>query len=390
MDEPGRGSTAASREVVGVMAKMGVIGFGGPAAHLALMRDETVVKRQWVTEQEFVDLVGSASVLPGPTSTQVSMLLGKRRAGWAGLVVGGACFILPAMVIVLGLAVAYDRWGTTVAAAGLLYGIKPVVIAIVVVALWSLLRTAIHGRVVLAIGAAAACVVFLANGNALLALLGVAVVVTLVDNRRRLGGRAPVLFVPPGDGDAASARLRPAPSLVAVFLEFLKLGCVVFGSGYVLLAFLRGDLVTGQHWITNRQLLDAVAVGQFTPGPVFTTATFIGYLVGGVGGALLATFGIFLPSFVMMTALAPVVPRLRRSPWTSAALDGCNAAALGLMAGVSVDLGPERDRRPAHRRARARRVARAVAPEGELGRAARGRWDRRPRARVGLTSPHAE
>lgn len=333
----GPGDDSPLREVVGVMSKLGIIGFGGPAAHLALMRQEAVVKHQWVSEQEFLDLVGSASALPGPTSTQVSMLLGKRRAGWAGLIIGGCCFIVPAMLIVLGLAIAYEHWGTTVGAGGLLYGVKPVVIAIVAHALWSLVRTAVHGRLLLALGAVLTGAIYLVNGNALLALLGVALVVMLVDNRRRLRA-GPATFLPVfalGSG----VRIRHAPRLVEIFLEFLKLGCVVFGSGYVLLAFLRGDLVTGYHWITTRQLLDAVAVGQFTPGPVFTTATFVGYLVGGFGGALLATLGIFLPSFVMMMVLAPVVPRLRRSPWTSAALDGCNAAAIGLMAGVGVDLG---------------------------------------------------
>ncbi len=318
------------------MAKLGVIGFGGPAAHLALMRQAAVVERAWLTEPEFLDLVGAASVLPGPTSTQVSMLLGKRRAGWPGLIVGGCCFIVPAVLIVLGLAVAYEHWGTTVAGSGLLYGLKPVVIAIVAHALWSLMRTAVRGRVVLAVGALLALGVYLAGANALLALVGVAVVVMVFDNCRLPGSSLPALLplaVRAGGG------VRHSPKLVEIFLEFLKLGCVVFGSGYVLLAFLRGDLVTHHHWLTTRQLLDAVAVGQFTPGPVFTTATFVGYLLGGLGGALLATFAIFMPSFVMMSALAPLIPRLRRSPWTSSALDGLNAGAIGLMAGVSLDLG---------------------------------------------------
>ncbi len=344
-DEAGPRPEPASsglREVVAVMAKLGVIGFGGPAAHLALMRDEAVVKRAWVSEQEFLDLVGAASALPGPTSTQVSMLLGKRRAGWAGLIVGGSCFILPAMLIVLGLAVAYEHWGTTVGATGVLYGIKPVVIAIVAQAVWSLSRTAVHGRVLLATCGFATGAVYLAGGNVLFALVGVAVFVMLVDNRRRLASGLPA-FLPvavlPAAVVGSGARVRPSPRLLELLFEFLKLGFVVFGSGYVLLAFLRRDLVTDYHWISTRQLLDAVAVGQFTPGPVFTTATFVGYLVGGFGGALVATLGIFVPSFVMMTLLAPLVPRLRRLPWTSSALDGLNAAAVGLMVGVGIDLG---------------------------------------------------
>ncbi len=340
-------ASAALREVVAVMAKLGVIGFGGPAAHLALMRDEAVVKRTWVSEPEFLDLVGAASALPGPTSTQVSMLLGKRRAGWAGLIVGGGCFILPAMLIVLGLAVAYEHWGTTVGATGVLYGIEPIVIAIVAQAVWSLSRTAVRGRVLLATCGVAAGAVYLAGANVLFALVGVAVLVMLVDNRRRLASGMsaflPVVAFPlsvhPISVAGNGVRVRPSPRLLEILFEFLKLGCVVFGSGYVLLAFLRRDLVTDYHWISTRQLLDAVAVGQFTPGPVFTTATFVGYLVGGFGGALVATLGIFVPSFVMMTVLAPLLPRLRRSPWTSSALDGLNAAAVGLMAGVGIDLG---------------------------------------------------
>ena len=216
------------REVVSVMAKLGFIGFGGPAAHLALMREEAVVNRDWVSEQEFLDLVGAASALPGPTSTQVSMLLGKRRGGWAGLVIGGSCFIIPAMLIVLGLAVAYEHWGTTVAGSGLLYGIKPVVIAIVAQALWSLSRTAVRGRVLLGLGAASAFALYLANGNALLALLAVAVVVMLADNRGNFGSAVPALV--PIAAVGGSGPGRHAPKIVEIFLEFLKLGCVVFGE----------------------------------------------------------------------------------------------------------------------------------------------------------------
>jgi chromate transporter len=319
-----------------VLAKLGIVGFGGPAAHIALMRQEMVTRRGWLTEPEFLDLLGAASVLPGPTSTQVGILLGKRRAGWAGLVVGGVCFIAPAMTIVTVLAWAYVRWGTSTPGQGLLYGIKPVVVAVIGHALWALARTAIKGRVVLAAGGAAALAGYLAGANVLLVLLAVGGAVALITTGRRhppmlLAGVTTGLPSRPGGG-------RPHPTLVAILVEFSKLGCVVFGSGYVLLAFLRRDLV-GQHgWITSRQLLDAASVGQFTPGPVFTTATFIGYLTAGVGGALVATFGIFAPSFAMMAGLAPLIPRLRARRWRAAALDGINVAAIGLMAGVTIDL----------------------------------------------------
>jgi len=329
-------------EVAGVMLKLGFIGFGGPAAHLALMRQEMVVRRKWLSEQDYLDLIGTASVLPGPTSTQVGILLGRRRAGWPGLVVGGVCFIAPAMVIVCVLAWAYTRWGTTTAGSGLLYGIKPVVVAIIVQALYGLARTAVKGRLLLALGGAAAFAAFLAGVDVLVVMAGVGAAVTLSDNlhhpeRPSVAAVMPAISVLPALSEKV-AQVRYHPSLLAVLGEFLKLGCIVFGSGYVLLAFLRGDLVGHHGWITSRQLLDAVSVGQFTPGPVFTTATFIGYLSAGLTGAIVATVAIFAPSFVMMAGLSPIVPRLRKWPWSASALDGVNVAALGLMAGVTVDL----------------------------------------------------
>jgi chromate transporter len=320
-----------------VLGKLGVIGFGGPAAHLALMREEMVVRRGWLSEQEFLDLVGAASVLPGPTSTQVGILLGRRRAGWPGLVLGGVCFIAPAMLIVGVLAWAYVRWGTTVAGTGLLYGIKPVVIAIIVRALVGLVRTAVKGRALLLAGAVGALCAYLAGVDSLVILAAACVVITVATNAR--GPVASVVALLPLRAVSTTVpTIRHHPNLGAVFGEFVKLGCVVFGSGYVLLAFLHRDLVGPHGWITSRQLLDAVSVGQFTPGPVFTTATFIGYLTAGFAGAAVATGAIFLPSFVMMAPLEPVVPRLRAWAWTAAALDGINVAALGLMAGVTIDL----------------------------------------------------
>jgi chromate transporter len=301
------------------------------------MREETVVRRDWLSEPEFLDLMGAASVLPGPTSTQVGMLLGKRRAGWPGLVLGGVCFIAPAMLIVSVLAWAYVRWGGSVAGTGLLYGIKPVVIAIVARALVALVRTAVKGRALLVAGAVGALCAYLAGIDALVVLAVACLVVTVATNVR--GPALSVVVLPPLRAVSTTvSSIRHHPTLAAVFAEFLKLGCIVFGSGYVLLAFLHRDLVGTHGWITSRQLLDAVSVGQFTPGPVFTTATFIGYLTAGYAGAVVATVAIFLPSFVMIAFLAPLVPRLRAWAWTAAALDGINVAALGLMAGVTIDL----------------------------------------------------
>lgn len=327
-------------EVAGVFLKLGTIAFGGPAVHVALMREESVTRRHWVDEQEFVDGLGVTSVLPGPGSTQMSMVLGRRRAGWAGLVVGGVCFIVPAFCIVLALAWAYVHYGHSTVGTGLLYGVKPVVIAVIAQALCGLARVAVRGAVAWVLAGVAVAAYFV-GVDVLLVLLGSAAVLALARNGppgARRGDAAAMVPALAGDRLAVAASHIGRARGGAVFLEFLKLGAVVFGSGYVLLAFLQRDLVHGLGWLGSSRLLDAVAVGQITPGPVFTTATFVGYVVDGVPGAALATIGIFLPSFLMVAVVAPHIPKLRRSPWTAAALDGVNAAALGLMAAVAVDL----------------------------------------------------
>ena len=322
-------STAELREVAAVMLKLGTIAFGGPAVHVAMLRDETVRRRRWLADEDFLDLFGAVSVLPGPTSTQLAIVLSRRRAGLAGLLVGGCCFVAPAMLIVLVLAWAYTRYGTTPAGGGVLYGVEPVVVAVVAVALWELGRRAIT-RPWFAVLVALATAGYFARINVLVPLLAAGLIVSLVDNRRRLAGHSPSLLLLP---------VAPAPGVVEVVAEFLKLGAVVFGSGYVLLAFLQADLVDQLHWLTEDQVLDAVTAGQITPGPVFTTATFVGYLLGGFPLAVAATVGIFLPSFFLVAALEPFVGRIRRSPWLGPALDGVTVAALGLMAGVTYDLG---------------------------------------------------
>jgi chromate transporter len=332
------------------MLKLGTIAFGGPAVHVAMLREETVRRRRWLPDGEFLDLFGAVSVLPGPSSTQLAIVLARRRAGWPGLVLGGVCFVLPAMVIVLALAWAYVRYGSTPTGGGVLYGVGPVVIAVVAVAVWELAGVALarhreRGRAAVAGLAAvgvAALAGYLADVDVLVILAAAGLVVALAANRRRLRPAAgPLLHVLPAGllATAAQARRPAGPSLTAVAAEFLKLGVVVFGSGYVLLAFLRRDLVTGLGWLSTRQVLDAVVAGQVTPGPVFTTATFLGYLLGGLPGAIVATAAIFLPSFVLVAALEPLIGRVRRSPWAGAALDGVTVAALGLMAGVAIDLG---------------------------------------------------
>ncbi len=331
------------REVAAVFLKLGTIAFGGPAAHIAMFRDEVVRRRQWVSDAEFLDLLGATNLIPGPNSTEMAIHLGFRRAGWPGLLTAGVCFIGPAVVIVLALAWAYVRFGTTPEAAWLLYGAKPVIIAIVLQALLGLGRTAVQNRLV---GATmvAVLILYLWGASELLVLFGGGFFVMLVRNARRLN-TVPALWLAAGGigWGAAGAQVAAILPLVPftmerLFLIFLKIGAVLYGSGYVLIAFLRRDLVERLGWLSDAQLLDAIAVGQITPGPVFTTATFVGYLLGGTPAALLATVGIFLPSFIFVAASGPLIPRLRKSPWAAAFLDGVNASALALMAGVTWQL----------------------------------------------------
>jgi chromate transporter len=317
-------------ELTGFFLRLGCTAFGGPAAHVAMMEREVVGRRGWLTREQFLDQLGATNLIPGPSSTQMAMGIGWRRAGWAGLVLGGCCFILPAALLTLALAWAYVRFGRLPQAQGALYGLKPVVLAVVVQALWNLGRTAFRTRTLLGFGLLAV-LASVAGLHPLAVLLGTGLLAVALGRLRRPSSMAmgAWLGLAPGMGAA------PAVGLGALFLFFLKLGSVLFGSGYVLLAFLQADLVDRWHWLTQAQLLDAVAAGQITPGPVFTTATFIGYLLHGVPGAALATVGIFLPSFLFVAALGLVVPRLRRARGTALFLDGVNAAALALMAVVT-------------------------------------------------------
>jgi chromate transporter len=320
-------------ELAWLFLKLGTIAFGGPAAHIAMMREEVVHRRQWMEEQEFLDLMGATNLIPGPNSTELAIHVGRRRAGWSGLVVAGICFILPATLIVLAFAWTYVRYGRTPQVQDLLYGITPVVVAIIINALWGLLRTAVKGPFLAVVGIAALALYFLGVSEIPL-LFGGALGVLLVQNvRQRWSGNA-TAFVPLGLLALPSAAVGP----LGIFLSFLKIGSVLFGSGYVLLAFLRSEFVD-PGLLSNQQLIDAVAVGQVTPGPVFTTATFIGYVLAGVPGALLATVGIFLPAFVFVAITSPFIPRLRNSAALAGILDGVNVASLALMAGVTWQLG---------------------------------------------------
>jgi chromate transporter len=308
------------RELALLFLRIGVTAFGGPAAHIAMMKDEVVVRRKWLTSAEFLDLLGATNLIPGPNSTEMAMHIGHRRAGWRGLVVAGVCFIGPAAIITAAMAWAYVRFGSVPRAQGILYGVKPVIIAVVVQAIWGLAKDALKTKPLMALGAACvAAALYGLNELALLVAAGALVAVS------RMTGRSLFQVTP-----FASWKL---------FLVFLKIGSVLFGSGYVLLAFLRTDLVERLHWLTEKQLIDAVAVGQVTPGPVFSTATFIGYVIGGGTGAALATIGIFLPSFFFVAASGALIPRLQRSKTARSFLDGVNVASLALMVAVTWELG---------------------------------------------------
>jgi chromate transporter len=328
-----RASHVRLLDLARVFLKLGATSFGGPAVHVAMMQEEVVERRAWLTREEFLDLVGATNLIPGPNSTEMAIHVGYTRAGAAGLVVAGVSFILPAFLIVWALAWAYVRYHALPQAAAALYGLKPVVIAIVAQALWALARTAVKTRGLAVVTAAAVGLSLLGVDEILLLVVAGAVVAAARSARTRWASVS--LAMIPGLAPAIPAAFGLGP----LFLVFLKVGSVLFGSGYVLLAFLRADLVLRLGWLTESQLLDAVAIGQVTPGPLFTTATFVGYVLGGSGGALVATIGIFLPAFVFVAISGPLLPRLRRSPMAGAFLDGVNVASLALMAIVSVQMG---------------------------------------------------
>ena len=329
------------KELAVVFSKLGTVAFGGPAAHIAMMEDEIVNRRHWLSREALLDLLGVTSLIPGPNSTELAIHIGYERGGWRGLFVAGSCFILPAMTIVWIMAAIYARYQTLPQLEGLLYGIKPVIIIVVAQALWKLGRKAAKD-IPTTVAGIAVIVAFFLGVNEILLLVLAGLGVLLVKNLRRITrGKAGIAFIPVVELMARSGNVttvNPPLGWIKILLFFLKVGSVLYGSGYVLLAFLQRDLVERSQWLTSQQLLDAIAIGQFTPGPVFTTATFVGYLLGGNPGALAATVGIFIPAFLLVGIISPWVPKLRQSPWASSCLDGVNAASLGLMAVVTYTL----------------------------------------------------
>lgn len=318
-------------EVALVFFVLGLVAFGGPAAHVALMRRELVERRKWLPENEFLRMFAACNLIPGPSSTELAIYLGYRRAGWRGLVAGGVSFILPAMLIMLFIAWAYQRYGTSSQALGILYGIRAAVVGIVLWAIIDLGRRLVK-RWTLVILAAAVAGLFLIGINPVLLIVAGGLIAAAAS---KVQPKVGMLTLTTGLALPAWS----SGKLLTVFLTFLKLGVVSFGSGYVLYAFLHADFVQGLHWLTDKQLIDAIAIGQAAPGPVFTTATFLGYLFAGVPGALLATLGIFLPGFLLVPLLDRIVHLTERRAWAQGFVDGANAAAIGLIAAVTLQVG---------------------------------------------------
>ena len=324
-------------ELAALFLRLGTTAFGGPAAHIAMMRDEVVRRRAWLTDAEFLDLLGATNLIPGPNSTEMAIHIGYRRHGWRGLLVAGLCFIVPACLMVSALAWIYTRYGRTPQAGWLLYGISPVIIAIIAEAVWRLGKTAVKGVLPALVGLSVLALSL--GGINELALLGAGAVVMVVGRFARtatITGAVVALWSMSASAATAVTTGSVVPvTLTRLALFFVKVGSILFGSGYVLLAFLRADLAERWGWLTDQQLLDAIAIGQITPGPVFTTATFIGYLLAGWAGAALATVGIFAPGFVFVAITQPLIPHLRSSRVAGALLDGVIVASLGLMAAVA-------------------------------------------------------
>ncbi|AFY94575.1 chromate transporter, chromate ion transporter family [Chamaesiphon minutus PCC 6605] len=328
-------------ELARVFLKLGTIGFGGPAAHIAMLEAEIVTRRQWISQAQFLDLIGLTNLIPGPSSTELAIYIGYLRAGWWGLIVAGVCFIVPAMAIVWGMAIVYERINDLPQAIAMFAGIKPVVVVLTIQAMWKLRISAIKNLPTGIAGVVTIALIGVFDVNTLIVLLVAGFGVMVWQNWRNWGGGLSVVWLPKLDLPilAIVPAIASQPSWVDVFTIFLKIGATIYGGGYVLLAFLQSELVERTQWLTSTQLLDAIAIGQVTPGPLFTTATFIGYLLAGHAGALAATIGIFLPSFIFVVIVTFWAPKLRQSVWFRSWLDGVNAGAWGAIAVVAYRLG---------------------------------------------------
>ncbi|MFN7412420.1 MAG: chromate efflux transporter [Dolichospermum sp.] len=331
-------------QVAKLFLKLGIIGFGGPVAHIAMIEDEVVKRRQWLTQEHFLDLLGVTNLIPGPNSTEMAIHIGYIYAGWLGLIVAGVCFIFPAVLITGLFAYLYVNYGTLPQVLPLLYGIKPVVLAIIVNAIWGLGKKAIKTRKLLVIAIAVGLITWFAKVNEVVALLlgGILGMIWLCSSNQinlMIIGLTTSTFLQTTATVNTAINNHVSVPLWQLGLFFLKVGSVLFGGGYLLIAFLQGGLVEEYGWLTQQQLLDAIAIGQFTPGPVLSTATFIGYIIAGFPGAIVATLGIFLPSFLLVAALNPFMNPIRNSSWTRPFLDAVNVSAVALMVLTTIQLG---------------------------------------------------
>ncbi|MBG0744542.1 MAG: chromate efflux transporter [Cylindrospermopsis raciborskii KL1] len=329
-------------ELAKLFLKLGVTGFGGPVAHIAMIEDEVVKRRQWLTQEYFLDLLGATNLIPGPNSTEMTIHIGYIYAGWLGLIVSGISFILPAVLITGVFAFIYVSYGSVPEFSPLLYGIKPVVLAIILNAVFGLGKKALKNKQLLIIAVLVALVNYFGKVNEVITLLlgGILGMIWLHNIATHSDKQTNLLITALTLGTTLpKVTLTPTVSIWQLGLFFLKVGSVLFGGGYLLIAFLQGELVDQYHWLTQQQLLDAIAIGQFTPGPILSTATFIGYIISGLPGAIVATVGIFLPSFLFVVLLNPVIPWLRKSPWTRGFLDAVNASAVALMIVTTLQIG---------------------------------------------------
>lgn len=324
------------KELARLFLKLGTIGFGGPAVHIAMIEEEVVRKRKWLTEDHFLDLVGATNLIPGPNSTEMTMHIGHERAGWKGLVVAGACFIIPAVIITAIFAWAYQLYGHLPTVQPFIYGIKPAIIAVVISLMIKLGRKALKTFELGIIGSLAAIAVLVGYNEILVFFAAglVGIILSLIkQSAKTIKGISPFILLQVSNPLVHISEYK-------LFWIFLKIGSILYGSGYVLFAFLDAELV-GRGWLSKQQLIDAIAVGQFTPGPVFSSATFIGWQLGGIGGAIAATVGIFLPSFLLVAILNPLIPKLRKSKLMSAFLDTINIVSIALILAVIIEMGRE-------------------------------------------------
>ncbi|MGI9580270.1 chromate efflux transporter [Chryseobacterium sp. RRHN12] len=324
------------KDLAKLFLKLGIIGFGGPAAHIAMMQKEVVTEKKWLTDQEFLDLIGATNLIPGPNSTEMAIHIGREKAGWKGLIVAGLCFILPAVIITAAFAWLYKEYGLLPEVQPFIYGIKPAIIAIILGAVFPLAKKSVKTfRLAVIGGMVLTCSLLKINEIGL--MFGAGLLTLTIDylqknNFKKLNN---IIFIGP-----LQFLLSDTYSLLnlKLFWIFLKIGAILYGSGYVLFAFLDTELVS-RGIITRQELIDAIAVGQFTPGPVFSSVTFVGYQINGLSGALVSTLAIFLPSFILVAVSGPFVNKMRNSATFSSFLNGVNVASIAIIMSVCITMG---------------------------------------------------